>query len=128
MNGSYLLDTNICIALLDNPESLSQQVIGATIFVPCIVVGELIFGAKKSGKVEYNLIRYQKFIADNTILDCDKETGIIYGEIKSKLEKKGRPIPENDIWIAAIALQNDLIVISRDQHFENIEGLEIERW
>jgi tRNA(fMet)-specific endonuclease VapC len=104
MNGSYLLDTNIYIALLDDPDSLSQHVEGANIFLPCIVAGELIFGAKKSGKVEYNLSRYQKFIADISILDCDKETGIIYGEIKSRLEKKGRPIPENDIWIAAIAL------------------------
>ncbi len=53
---------------------------------------------------------------------------IWYGEIKDRLRKKGRPIPENDIWIAAIAFQHDLILISRDEHFREVEDLKLEEW
>lgn len=51
-----------------------------------------------------------------------------YGEIKNKLRKKGRPLPENDIWIAALALQYDLILVTRDQHFDEIDNLKLVSW
>jgi len=51
-----------------------------------------------------------------------------YGEIKSKLHRAGRPLPENDIWIAAIALQHDLTLATRDGHFAAIEGLRTILW
>jgi tRNA(fMet)-specific endonuclease VapC len=51
-----------------------------------------------------------------------------YGEVKNGLRQKGRPIPENDIWISAMALEYDLILVSRDGHFEKVEQLKLERW
>ena len=48
--------------------------------------------------------------------------------IKDRLRRNGRPIPNNDIWIAAIAMQNDLILVTRDSHFDEVESLQTERW
>ena len=62
------------------------------------------------------------------MLNTDRETASIYGIIKASLKKKGRPIPENDIWIATIAQQYQLILITRDKHFNEINSLEIENW
>ena len=72
--------------------------------------------------------RIDRFAAVNEILHCDAKTAKYYGLIKQKLRQKGQPIPENDIWIAAIAQQYDLTLVSRDKHFSKIEGLQIEIW
>ena len=98
------------------------------VFIPAVVIGELFYGAKKSGRPAENSHRIEEFAADNAVLSCDAETARLYGEVKSVLQRKGRPIPENDIWIAATALQHDLILVSRDEHFEAAEGVRRERW
>lgn len=51
-----------------------------------------------------------------------------YAETKTALRRKGKPIPENDIWIAAFALANDLTLVARDEHFDHVDGLRVERW
>lgn len=58
------------------------------------------------------------------MLGCDAETARQYGEVKNRLRLKGRPLPENDIWIAALALQYDLILVTRDGHFQEVENLQ----
>ena len=63
-----------------------------------------------------------------TILYPDEATTIRYAEVKNKLRKKGRPIPENDIWIAAIALRHGLPILTRDQHFNEVDGLAVLTW
>ncbi|TDA70360.1 MAG: type II toxin-antitoxin system VapC family toxin [Clostridia bacterium] len=55
-------------------------------------------------------------------------TAYYYGQVKAQLKVKGHPIPENDIWIAAAALQHGLTLVSRDTHFKPIEGLSLEAW
>jgi tRNA(fMet)-specific endonuclease VapC len=62
------------------------------------------------------------------VLVCDVETARHYGRVRNELRRKGRPIPENDIWIAATARQHDLILVTRDPHFDEVEGLPIEAW
>ncbi len=62
------------------------------------------------------------------VLGCDSDTARRYGEVKNALRLKGRPIPENDIWIAAVALQHGLTLITRDGHFNEIEELTVEAW
>lgn len=129
MNGSFLLDTNIVIALFAGDPSVMAGIAAAEeVFVPAVVIGELFYGARKSGRSEENLRRIEEFAADNTVLSCDEDTARLYGEVKSVLQRKGRPIPENDIWIAATALQYDLILVSRDEHFDTAEGVRRERW
>jgi tRNA(fMet)-specific endonuclease VapC len=91
-------------------------------------LGELCFGAYKSGRVKENLARIDEYAANNVVLGCGIDTAYRYGEIRSALQRKGRPIPENDIWIAAIALQLDLTLVTRDTHFEEIDGLKVMTW
>ncbi len=125
-----LLDTNIVIAVLRQEDAALarlQDSVGS-FFVSVITLGELRFGARKSGRVEDNLRRVEDFAAESNILDCDEETSRRYGEVKDGLRRKGRPIPENDIWIAATTLRHDLVLITRDSHFEHVEGLRVERW
>ncbi|MBX3036990.1 MAG: type II toxin-antitoxin system VapC family toxin [Anaerolineales bacterium] len=129
MSGKSLLDTNIVIALFANDEAVKNNLSKVDeIFIPSIVVGELFYGAYKSARAKENISKIDEFANQSVILGCDTETSRIYGEIKFELSVKGQPIPENDIWIAAIALQHNLILISRDSHFKNIEKLQLESW
>ncbi len=129
MNGKYLLDTNIVIALFAAEPILTDKIAKAKdVSVPAIVIGELFYGANKSGRPEKNSRRIERFASDNVILNCDTETARWYGKIKNSLRKKGCPIPENDIWIAAIAFQQDLILVSRDEHFRKVGDLKLEKW
>jgi tRNA(fMet)-specific endonuclease VapC len=128
MNGKYLLDTNIIIALFADDSAVKDNLAKADeVFVPSIAVGELCFGARKSARVEENLKRIEEFVVNSAVLGCDAETARRYGQIKNALRIKGHPIPENDIWIAAIALQHDLTLMTRDAHFGEIEGLRMTR-
>lgn len=129
MNGNFLLDTNIVIALFAGDAAVIAGLAAAEeVFIPAAVIGELFYGARKSGRPEENLRRIEEFAADNMILSCDADTARLYGEVKSSLQRKGRPIPENDIWIAATALQHDLILVSRDEHFEAVEWIRCVKW
>lgn len=129
MNGRFLLDTNIAIALIAKERIVMQKIGNAEeIFVPAVVIGELFWGAYNSTMIEKNIVNIREFIAGNTVLPCDTQTGEHYGEIRMQLKRKGKPIPENDIWIAAIAKQYDLILVSRDSHFKEITGLKLEIW
>lgn len=129
MNGRFLLDTNIIIALFAEEKTIHDRLINAAeVFVPCIAIGELYFGAYKSLKVRENITRIDDFALNNTVLSCDSETAKRYGNIKNHLKEKAHPIPENDIWIAALVQQYDLTLVTRDTHFGLIDNLRIEAW
>jgi tRNA(fMet)-specific endonuclease VapC len=127
MNGRYLLDTNIVIAYLTGDESIGPPGAADQFFVSSTVVGELFYGAMNSQRVDENTIRLLEFVSDTTSIPCDNETAKVYGELKTLLRKLGRPIPDNDIWIAAVAIQHSLTLLSRDEHFSNIDSLRLER-
>ena len=129
VNGNYLLDTNIVIALFAGEQSVLDHLKEAhEVYIPSIVIGELYFGAQKSSQVHKNMKRIETFMASNIILACDAVTAFHYGNVKEQLRQTGRPIPENDIWIAAIALQYESILVSRDEHFLPVQGLTVESW
>ena len=129
MSGRYLLDTNIVIALFAADESVQKHIAAAKeIFIPAVVIGELFFGAFKSTHTEENISRIEKFAFFNRVLSSGAVTGKEYGRIKNLLKKKGSPIPENDIWVAAVAIEHDLTLITRDEHFTNIDGLRRKSW
>jgi tRNA(fMet)-specific endonuclease VapC len=129
MNGKYLLDTNIIVALFKKDKNVQDQLAtAAEVLVPSIAVGELYYGAQKSGHVDKNIKQVREFANRAAILACDGGTAEHYGEIKSQLKAKGHPLPENDVWIAAIAKQHSLTVVTRDQHFQEIDGLHLEEW
>ena len=129
MSGDYLLDTNIVIALFAGEALVLQGLTKAEkIFIPCVVIGELYYGAHRSGRRDANLARIDQFVVINTILNCDAETARHYGVIKDALHCKGCPLPENDLWIAALARQHRLTLITRDAHFSYIPDLALESW
>ncbi len=128
-NGNYLLDTNIIIRLFTGDSAIQKKMLnGDNLFLPSPAIGELYYGAQKSGKVAENLHRTNTFVENHILLSCDLETAQWYGIIKNQLRRKGRPIPNNDIWIAALAMQHDLILVTRDSHFDEVESLQTERW
>ena len=129
MSGEFLLDTNRVIALTLRDDSVLEKLQDdVTVFLPSIVLGELCFGAYRSGRVQENLARVAELATSSTVLDCDASTARHYGRIKNGLREAGRPIPENDVWIAALAQQYGLILASRDAHFDHIEDLEVQAW
>jgi tRNA(fMet)-specific endonuclease VapC len=119
MSGKYLLDTNVAIRILNQAVDLeARRAIGFEAFLSLTVVGELSFGAEKSRQPEINRSRIDRLIALCPLVPHDLGTAHRYGKVKAALEQKGRPIPENDLWIAACALQHDLILATLDGHFE----------
>jgi tRNA(fMet)-specific endonuclease VapC len=129
MNGKHLLDTNIVIALLGGDVEARRRMENVEeAFISSVVLGELYFGAYKSAKVDDNLTKVMDFASSIPVLESNTGTARYYGQIKSELYGKGRPIPENDLWNAAIARQHGLIVLSRDDHFREIKNLEWEKW
>jgi len=129
MSGKCLLDTNIVIAIFSRDEAVMTELAKSReIFIPSVVLGELYYGAQKSAHKKENTAVIDKFASANTILACDVDTARQYGKIKESLLAKGRPIPDNDIWIAAIAFQHHLPLVTRDLHFYEIKGLAIKSW
>lgn len=127
--NKYLLDTNAIIALQRENEALKKLLSTATdVFVPVVAVGELYYGAYKSGRVEENRQNVAAFIAGRVVLYVDADTADVYGQVKQGLRAKGRPIPENDIWIAALAIQYDLTLITDDAHFAEVDNLNWQKW
>ncbi len=125
----YLIDTNIAIALFAGDEVVKEKVRNAEfIAVAPTIIGELWYGAQKSQQVPQNLRKINILANDCIFFRHDLETAQFYGIIKERLERKGTLIPDNDIWIAAIALQHNLVLVTRDAHFDEIESLETERW
>ena len=129
MSGKCLLDTNIVIALLAGEESVLEALINVEeVFLSNVVIGELYYGAFKSGRPGENVARIEELVDNSVVISCDERVARKYGEIKNVLKNKGRPIPENDIWIAATAMLYGLTLVTRDKHFEEVADLEIESW
>jgi tRNA(fMet)-specific endonuclease VapC len=129
MNGKALLDTNIIIGLFAGEESVVERFSAdRKMFLPSIVLGELFYGAFHSRRVKENIARIRELAAKVPVLSCNTATSEQYGDIKHRLALKGRLVPENDIWIASIAAQHKLAVISRDAHFRHFDSISVEIW
>jgi tRNA(fMet)-specific endonuclease VapC len=124
-----LLDTSAIINLQRNNADVKNLLATATdVFIPVVAVGELYFGAYKSQRVQQNHAAVVAFIANRVVLTVDPSTADVYGQIKDNLRAKGRPIPENDTWIAALALQYSLTLVTRDRHFAHVDNLNTVTW
>ena len=129
MSGRHLLDTNIIVALFKGDENVQAEMAKSKeVFVPSIAIGELYFGAHHSSDLPRHLTQVGKFANCSAVLNCDSKTAEKYGQIKHALKLAGNPIPENDIWIASIAQQYNLTVVTRDQHFDAVVAITVERW
>ncbi|HMD95789.1 MAG TPA: type II toxin-antitoxin system VapC family toxin [Terriglobia bacterium] len=129
MAGKFLLDTNFAIAILAGEGAALGFLNGSEpTFLSSIVLGELYYGARKSARTASNLAKVEELAAAFAVLNCDVSTARHYGKIRDLLRAKGRPIPNNDIWIAAHAQQYELTLVTRDEHFRAVEGIAVEGW
>ena len=130
MTGNkILLDTNIVIEVFEGNKSIADKIDKLSDFhIPAIVLGELYVGINRVVNKLKHLKMLSDFLKVSTIISVDEETSKHYGEIVASLYKKGKPIPTNDVWIAAIARQHELTLITRDKHFNEIPDLKIKKW
>ena len=124
-----ILDTNAVSALLSGDRGLEAVLSGADRHhLPVIVIGEYHFGLLGSQKRRRLEALFRRLVGESVVLDVDRQTGELYAQIRYELKRKGQPIPENDVWIAPLARQFNLEVVSRDPHFDAIDGLKRVSW
>jgi tRNA(fMet)-specific endonuclease VapC len=122
--GSVLVDTSIVVGHFRGDPGLTPRLgAAATLYVPWIVLGELHYGAHRARRREEGLALIREFLRIGVVLLPDERTAELYGQVKAELAQAGTPIPDNDIWIAALAREYQLPVATRDQHFALVPGL-----
>ena len=128
--GSVLLDTTIVVDHLRGKSPVLNAHINqtTTLYLPVTALGELLYGAHRSVFEAKALKQIESFVQLCAVLGTDERTAHYYGQISSDLARLGKPIPQNDIWIAAIALEHSLPIATRDQHFSFVPGLTVLAW
>lgn len=130
----YLLDTNVCIRLLNksgSPQFIQKFAIRSpTDFSLCSVVKlELYYGAYKSSKRSQNLEKLEQFFQQFESLPLDDVSAQLAGQLRANLDASGTPIGSNDLLIGAIALSHNLTLITHNiREFSRIDGLQLEDW
>ena len=127
MPGEILVDANVIVAVFKAEQAILSRIQAAQeVYVSAVSVGELIYGALKSTNQAQNLKQIDDLINNLVVLPCDADTARAYAGIKHGLKQKGRPIPDNDLWIAALAVQHDLHLVTLDKHFGEIDQLSVD--
>jgi len=127
--ADLVIDTNALSAIAEGATGATQQVSRAgQVAIPVIVLGEYRFGiAQSRHKREYE--RWlEEMVSVSRVLDVNEETAIWYARLRVQLKEAGTPIPSNDAWIAALCRQYALPLLSRDRHFDLIQGLRRLYW
>jgi predicted nucleic acid-binding protein len=124
-----ILDTNaLSAAADDDPGVVALLARAEQMVLPVIVLGEYRHGIAQSR----NRASYESWLAellpDCVVLDVQEPTTHYYAEISLELKRKGKPIPTNDIWIAALCRQHSLPLLSRDRHFDLVAGTKRIDW
>jgi predicted nucleic acid-binding protein len=120
------LDTNRLTDLFQGDAALAEALGGCDeVWIPLVVLAEIKAGFYGGTRRQRNEILLQKFLARETVgvLLPGRETAEHYARLFVQLKRAGTPVPDNDLWIAALVLENDLTLITRDQHFDRIPQL-----
>jgi tRNA(fMet)-specific endonuclease VapC len=130
---TYLLDTNACIAILrdagSNVARRLRQESSGTVALCSVVKAELYYGAYKSQQSVQTLAKLERFVRTFHSYAFDDATAERYGRIRADLAMQGTPIGPNDLMIAAIALVNNLILVTHNtREFARVAGLPLEDW
>jgi tRNA(fMet)-specific endonuclease VapC len=133
MAANYLLDTNICsyIRRQRPPELLArfQQLAAGEAAISIITYGELHFGAAKSQNPAVSKNELSNLVGALPVLPLSPEAGVCYGDIRADLERRGEVICGNDLWIAAHAMAEGLILVTNNEReFQRVKGLKVENW
>ncbi|MBO09556.1 MAG: VapC toxin family PIN domain ribonuclease [Planctomycetaceae bacterium] len=129
----YLLDTNICIYLIKRAPAKAfrriQKLRVGDVGISAITFCELQFGVANSAKPEKNQLALMEFLAPVEILDFPAAAGVVYGEVRTKLQRKGKPIGNYDLLIGVHALQAGLTLVTNNtKEFKRIPNLKLENW
>ena len=129
----YLLDTNICIALIKRKPARMIERITATavgeIGISTVTLGELRYGLAKSIQKDRNRLALEEFLLPLEIMDFDEKAAETYGIVRAALEKAGMPIGPLDTQIGAHALSlGSVLVTNNTREFRRIPGLDVEDW
>lgn len=125
---SYLIDTDWIISFLKgriDAVEIVRQLVDTGIFLSVISYGEVYEGVLTSSVPDLRLAQFNQFVATIDLIAPDVVAARHYGEIRAQLRANGLLIPDNDIWIASIALAHDLTLVSRDQHFTRVPDLKM---
>jgi len=129
MAQGTLLDSSVVIPHLRGHLDLAAQVApNDPLFLPLTALGELYKGVFKSSQPEKNRLLLETFLKTVAVLHPDTATAVHYAQICVDLEQKGTPIPENDAWIAAVALECAMPLATCDAHFSQVTGLQLLHW
>lgn len=130
VSGSYLLDSSVLIRSLRGDTAIGARINNAPqVYVSSIVLGELYFGAYGSPtRPDAAVADVETVERTIALLAPDAVTARIYAQIKQDLKRRGLTMPDNDLWIAATAMQYDVMLAARDAHFNWIAGLHVEQW
>ncbi|MGI0495566.1 type II toxin-antitoxin system VapC family toxin [Alkalinema pantanalense CENA528] len=122
-------DTSAAVRFLNGDKTITERVlILPEVILPMVIVGELLFGAGNSTRPLQNLSRYHEFISACTVEPLGRETAAMYATTRLALKRKGRPIPMNDVWIAAQCLEHNWVLVTDDTDFDYVDGLMLEHW
>ncbi len=129
----YILDTNICIYIKNHrpAEVLARfsKLPPGKVVMSAITYGELFFGAEKSSKPKESRHILEQLIALIPVLPLDENASVHYGKIRQHLQASGKPIGNNDLWIASHAISSKLILVTNNAaEFERVPGLRVENW
>lgn len=124
-----ILDTNALSGAADGDPGALRVIAGAErIAVPVIVLGKYRLGIAQSRHRKEYEEWLREWVEAAVVLDVDQETTNEYAKIGLELKKIGKPIPSNDVWIAALCRQHSLPLLSRDRHFDVVSGLKRLEW
>jgi tRNA(fMet)-specific endonuclease VapC len=124
-----ILDTNALSAIADGDPDLEPVLrVASTVALPVIALGEYRYGIRQSrNRVKYE--RWLEVLMERCrVLEVDERTTEDYAEVRAELKHAGQAIPGNDVWIAALARQHALPILSRDRHFDVVPGLRRIAW
>lgn len=124
-----ILDTNAVSALFAGAEGIESVLQGEDQHhLPTVVLGEYRYGILRSRHREHLSRLLDTLASASRVLTVDAVTADRYATVRDELRRQGTPIPENDVWIAALARQHALPVVSRDRHFDHVKGLRRRDW
>ncbi len=133
MTGDAVLDTSVAVAHLRGVKAVTAQLHAKlraqeTLYLPLTAWGELLYGAYHADQLERELANLAQFTPAVVRLMPTEHTAEKYARLKQSLATAGSPIPENDMWIAAYALEHGLPLVTRDAHFTRVAGLTVLEW
>lgn len=125
---SIMLDTSVVVASFRRDKAILERMLTVLALVPTTTIGELYLGAFIASRQEEERANIADLLATSQLIGSDLTTALQYATIRYALRLQGTPIPDNDIWIAASAIQHTVPLATRDEHFKHVPGLTLEMW